>query len=72
MARDESRRSLKLLAGWCPVYRCHELNIGFLNETFELVAKMIREKLQEIKLESEKVPKLGTRAEKPVVVKKSL
>ena len=29
LARDESSRSLKLLAGWCPVYRCHELNIGF-------------------------------------------
>jgi len=39
-------KNLKIPAERCPVHRYHDLNKGLHNGTFELVAAMIREKLQ--------------------------
>jgi len=72
LTRDKSSRYLKLLAGRCPAHRWHELNIGFKSGTFELVARMQREKPQGGQTSRVKVPRPSTRAERLVVVEKSL
>jgi len=53
LAREKFNGNLKLLVGWCPAHRWHELNIGFLNGTFELVARILREKPQGKETEGE-------------------